>query len=90
MDKKAIKTLTGEKLFTCLNKYLQHPETVYLKAVDFVGNVLFDDTLKIDLLKIDEFVKDMHKLSETYKIDVVVRYRDFSSDEVAITLKHSL
>lgn len=90
MDKKTVQTLTAEKLFTSLNKYRQHPETVYLKAVDFVGNVIFDDILKVDLFKIDKFIKELHKLSEVYKIDVVIRYRGFSSDEVVITFKHSL
>lgn len=90
MDKKAIQTLTAEKLFTSLNKYRLHPETVYLKAVDFAGNVIFDDILKIDLFKIDKFIKELHKLSEIYKIDIIARYMGFSSDEVVITFKHSL
>lgn len=90
MNKKAVQTLTAEKLFTSLNKYRQHPETVYLKAVDFAGNVIFDDILKIDLFKIDKFIKELHKLSEVYKIDIVTRYKGFSADDVIITFKHSL
>lgn len=59
MDKKAVQTLTTEKLFTTLNKYRLHPEICYLKAIDFAGNTLFDDTLKIDLLKLNNFIKEL-------------------------------
>ena len=88
--KNAIKVLTGEKVFSTLNKYKLHSETVYLKAVDFAGNVLFDNSLSIDLFKIDKFVKEMHKLSEVYNIDVVIRYKGFATDDEVVTFKHSL
>lgn len=90
MDKKAIQTLTAEKLFTTLNKYRQQPEMIYLKAVDFACNVVFDDALKVDLFKIDRFIKELHKISEVYKIDMVIRYKGFSADDIVITFKHSL
>ena len=90
MNKKAVQTLTDEKIFTLFNKYKLHPETVYLKAVDFANNVLFDDFLKVDLLKIDNFIKELHKISEVYGIDVTIRYVGFSNSENVITFKHSL
>ena len=88
--KNAIKVLTGEKIFSTLNKYKLHTEIIYFKASDFAGNVLFDNTLSIDLFKIDKFVKEMHKLSEVYNIDIVIRYKGFASDNEVITFKHSL
>lgn len=88
--KNATKVLTGEKVFSCLNKYKLHPETIYLKAVDFAGNVLFNNNFEIDLFKIDKFVKDMHKLSEVYNIDIIIRYKGFTSDNEVIAFKHSL
>ena len=90
MDKKAVQTLTEEKIFTLFNKYRLHPEEVYFKAVDFAGNILFDDTLKIDLLKIDSFIKDLHKISEVYNIDVTIKYMGFLNSENVITFGHSL
>ena len=88
--KNAIKVLTSEKVFSTLNKYKLHTEAIYLKAVDFTGNVLFDNVFEIELFKIDKFVKDMHKLSEVYSIDIIIRYKGFTSDNEVITFKHSL
>lgn len=90
MSKEALKTLTSEKIHSTIFKYMLHPESVYIKTTDSAGNIIFDDTISIDLFKIDKLVKDLHKLSETYQFDIFIRYKGFSVDDVLISFKHSL
>lgn len=85
-----IQTSTNEKIFALLGKYQEIPKTVYLKVVDFAGNVLFDDSITVDLFKIDNFIKDLRKLSENYKIDIVIRYKKITGGDIIATFKHSL
>ena len=90
MSKEALKTLSSEKIHNTIFKYWQHPESVYIKATDSAGNIIFDDNISVDLFKIDKLVKDLHKLSETYQFDIFIRYKGFSVDDVLISFKHSI
>jgi hypothetical protein len=90
MDKEALKTLSSEKIHNTIFKYWLHPESVYIKTTDSADNIIFDDTIKVDLFKIDKLIKDLHKLSETYQFNIFIRYKGFSKDDVLISFKHSL